>query len=137
MGVMVWSPLASGFLTGKYTGDGSQEGRRAVFSFPPVDQERGDKIVEVLREIAAEHDATPARIALAWLLHQPGVSSVIIGARRIEQFEDNVQSVDIELSEQELLRLNKVSQPNTPFPYLDFSLKRGQTLEERFAQMES
>jgi aryl-alcohol dehydrogenase-like predicted oxidoreductase len=137
MGVMVWSPLASGFLTGKYTGENGASGRRAVFSFPPVDQERGDKIVAQLRKIAAEHDATPARIALAWLLHQSGVTSVIIGARRIEQFEDNIQSVNIKLSDEELAQLNRVSQPDTPFLYLDFSLQRGQSLQERFAQMAS
>jgi aryl-alcohol dehydrogenase-like predicted oxidoreductase len=137
MGVMVWSPLASGFLTGKYTGDDGGSGRRAVFSFPPVDQERGNKFVEQLRKIAAEHDATPARIALAWLLHQPGVTSVIIGARRIEQFEDNIQSVNIKLSDEELSQLNEVSQPAIPFMYLDFSLQRGQSLQERFSQMAS
>jgi aryl-alcohol dehydrogenase-like predicted oxidoreductase len=102
-----------------------------------VDQERGDKIVAQLRKIAAEHDATPARIALAWLLHQSGVTSVIIGARRIEQFEDNIQSVNIKLSDEELAQLNRVSQPDTPFLYLDFSLQRGQSLQERFAQMAS
>ena len=137
MGLMVWSPLASGFLTGKYTGENGASGRRAAFSFPPVDQERGDRIVEQLRKIAAEHDATPARIALAWLLHQPGVTSVIIGARRIEQFEDNIQSVNIRLSDEELALLNRVSQPDSPFLYLDFSLQRGQSLQERFAQMAS
>ena len=137
MGVMVWSPLASGFLTGKYTGESGGKGRRNVFAFPPVDPERGDKIVEQLRKIAAEHDATPARIALAWLLHQQDVTSVIIGARRIEHFEDNVQSVDIKLSDEELAQLNAVSQPATPFMYMDLSLQRGQTLEERFAEMMS
>lgn len=137
MGVMVWSPLASGFLTGKYTGENAGSGRRTVFAFPPVDLERGDELVEQLRKIAAEHDANPARIALAWLLHQPDVTSVIIGARRIAHFEDNVQSVDIKLSAEDLARLNEVSQPATPFMYLDFSLQRGQTLEERFAEMTS
>lgn len=137
MGVMVWSPLASGFLTGKYTGDNSESGRRAVFAFPPVDQEQGDKIVEQLRKIAAEHNATPASIALAWLLHQPGVTSVIIGARRIEQFEDNIKSVSIELSDEELTQLNRVSQPRTPFMYLDFSLQRGETIQERLSQLSS
>jgi len=137
MGVMVWSPLASGFLTGKYTGENDGSGRRALFSFPPVDQERGDKIVEQLRKIAAEHDATPARIALAWLLHQPGVTSVIIGGRRIEQFEDNIQSVSIKLSDEELSQLNKVSQPATPFLYLDFRLQRGQSFQEGLSQMTS
>lgn len=137
MGVMVWSPLASGFLTGKYTGKNVEEGRRSHFSFPPVDLEQGDKIVEVLRDIAAKHNASPAQIALAWLLHQKGITSVIIGARRIDQFEDNIASIKISLSNEELTQLNKVSLPKTPFLYLDFNLQRGKTLEERFAQLKS
>jgi aryl-alcohol dehydrogenase-like predicted oxidoreductase len=100
-----------------------------------VDQQQGDAVVEVLREIASTHGATPAQIALAWLLHQPGVTSVIVGARRIEQFEDNIQSVKISLSDDEIATLNKVSQPATPFTYMDFSLQRGQTLEERLSQI--
>lgn len=135
MGVMVWSPLASGFLSGKYTGKNSEPGRRATSSFPPVDQQQGDAVVEVLRGIATTHGATPAQIALAWLLHQPEVTSVIIGARRIEQFEDNIQSVNVSLSDNEIAILNNVSQPATPFTYMDFSLQRGQTLEERLAQV--
>jgi aryl-alcohol dehydrogenase-like predicted oxidoreductase len=137
MGVMVWSPLASGFLSGKYTGDNVEQGRRNHFSFPPVNLEQGDKVVEVLRNIAATHNSTPAQIALAWLLHQKGITSVIIGARTIEQFEDNIESVKIQLSKEELNQLNSVSQPATPFIYLDLTLQRGQTLEERFAQLES
>lgn len=137
MGVMVWGPLASGFLSGKYTGKNGASGRRTNFSFPPVDTQRGDAIVEVLRKIAAAHDATPAQIALAWLLHQAGITSVIIGARRIEQFEDNIQSVNITLDDDELATLNQISQPATPFTYLDFSLQRGETLEQRFAQLEN
>ncbi|MCB1199547.1 MAG: aldo/keto reductase [Leptospiraceae bacterium] len=137
MGLMVWSPLASGFLSGKYTGENGDSGRRAVFSFPPVDTKRGDKIVETLREIATEHRATAAQIALAWLLRQPGVSSVIVGARRLEQFNDNVQSVDVQLTDDQLLKLNEVSQPAIPFPYVDFSLRRGETLESRMAQLKS
>jgi aryl-alcohol dehydrogenase-like predicted oxidoreductase len=133
--IIVWSPLASGFLTGKYTGDNVQQGRRSHFSFPPVDIEQGDKVVEALRNIAAIHEATPAQIALAWLLHQKGISSVILGARSIVQLDDNIASVNIKLSSDELFQLNEVSQPGTPFMYMDFSLQRGQTLQERFAQL--
>lgn len=136
MGILVWSPLASGFLSGKYTGKDGEKGRRTTASFPPVSQQHGDAVVEVLREIASAQDATPAQIALAWLLHQQGVTSIIIGARRIEQFEDNIQSVQISLSDDEIAQLNSVSQPATPFTYMDFSLQRGQTLEERLAQVE-
>jgi aryl-alcohol dehydrogenase-like predicted oxidoreductase len=137
MGVMVWSPLASGFLTGKYTGEDGNSGRRAVFSFPPVNQEHGHKIVEELRKIATTHNSTPAQISLAWLLHQPGITSVIIGTRHMEQFEDNIKSVKIKLSDEEITLLNKVSQPATPFMYQDFSLQRGQTLQDRFTQLKN
>ncbi|MCB1143945.1 MAG: aldo/keto reductase [Leptospiraceae bacterium] len=137
MGVMVWSPLASGFLSGKYTGENGETGRRAIFSFPPVDQVRGDVIVEKLRTIAAVHNATPAQIALAWTLHQSGISSVIIGARRMEQLEENINAINVQLTHEELNQLDSISRTNTPFLYIDFSLQRGQTLEERFAQMGS
>jgi aryl-alcohol dehydrogenase-like predicted oxidoreductase len=137
MGVMVWSPLAGGFLSGKYTGEKVEEGRRNKFSFPPVDLEQGDKFVKVLRDIAAEHNATPAQIALAWLLHQPGITSVIVGARRLDQLEDNIASVNIKLSDDELTTLNEVSMPNKPFMYYEWSMQRGQTLQERFAQLEN
>jgi aryl-alcohol dehydrogenase-like predicted oxidoreductase len=137
MGVMVWSPLASGFLTGKYTGKNAEQGRRSHFSFPPVDLERGDKIVEVLRDIAATHNATPAQIALAWLLHQKGITSIIVGVRRLEQFEDNVASVKIKLSHEELTQLNNISQPGTPLIYMNFGLQRGQTLQDRITQAKS
>ncbi|GAB5499175.1 MAG: aldo/keto reductase [Pseudohongiellaceae bacterium] len=135
MGVLVWSPLASGFLSGKYTGKKGEQGRRATASFPPVDQKKGDAVVEVLREIAFEEHATVAQIALAWLLYQPGIASIIVGASRIEQFEDNIQSVNIDLSDEQIGRLNRISEPPTPFTYMDFSLQRGQTLEERLAQV--
>jgi aryl-alcohol dehydrogenase-like predicted oxidoreductase len=137
MGVMVWSPLASGFLTGKYTGKDATEGRRTEFSFPPVDTAQGDKIVEVLNETASAHKASPAQIALAWLLHQKGITSIIIGVRRIEQFDDNIASVTIKLSDEELARLDAVSRPNIPFMYMDFSLKRGDNLQERVSQVKS
>jgi len=82
IGVMAWSPLAGGFLSGKFSGKGAAgEGRRKVFEFPPVDPVQGDAIVAVLKEIAAAHGAIPAQVSLAWLLSRPGISSVIIGAR--------------------------------------------------------
>ncbi|MEL6179889.1 MAG: aldo/keto reductase, partial [Myxococcota bacterium] len=72
LGVMVWSPLAGGFLSGKYTREGASEGRRTTFDFPPVDREQGYAVVDVMRSVAAEHDASVAQVALAWLLHQAG-----------------------------------------------------------------
>ena len=87
---MIYSPLAGGYLTGKYTGDDTSKGRRSEFSFPPVDIEQGDKVVSVLREIGEAHGRTPNQVALSWLLHQEGVTSVIVGARKQYQLEDNL-----------------------------------------------
>jgi aryl-alcohol dehydrogenase-like predicted oxidoreductase len=116
LGVMVWSPLAGGFLSGKFSGGESGEGRRQKFDFPPVDPVRGDAIVEVLRQVAADHDATPARVALAWLLHQDGVTTVIVGARKHDQLVDNLAAVDLELTEEELGRLDEASALTPEYP---------------------
>ncbi|RMF88658.1 MAG: aldo/keto reductase [Planctomycetota bacterium] len=135
LGVMVWSPLAGGFLSGKYTGNPGAEGRRTAFNYPPVDLERGDRIVEILREIAAAHDASPARVALAWLLHQEGVTSIIVGARKLEQLKDNLGAVDLQLSEEELLRLDEVSRLNPEYPHILPPRNRGENPFAMFAEM--
>ncbi|WP_163571029.1 aldo/keto reductase, partial [Klebsiella pneumoniae] len=75
LGLMVWSPLDGGFLSGKYTREGDGEGRRAGFDFPPVDKARGHDVVDVLRELAEARGRSVAQLALAWLLHQRAVSS--------------------------------------------------------------
>lgn len=119
LGTMIYSPLAGGFLSGKYTDNddaGDPEGRRSKFSFPPVDPVAGDPVVRVLREIGEAHGASPSRVALAWLLHQEGVTSVIVGARKHEQLVDNLAAVDIQLSEDELSRLDKVSRQRPEYP---------------------
>ncbi len=118
VGLMVWSPLAGGFLTGKFDRDGSgaEGARRATFDFPPVNRERAFDSVDVMREIADEHGVSIPQIALAWLLHQPVVTSVIIGAKRMDQLEDNLQSIHVQLSEEQLQRLNDVSQLPSEYP---------------------
>src|SRR5215212_4309622 len=100
LGVLPWSPLSGGFLTGKYRRDNpNPEGaRRSGFNFPPIDEARGYDAVDALYEIAREKNATIAQVALAWLLHQPGITSIIIGANKMSQLEDNLKSADIELS---------------------------------------
>lgn len=124
LGILVWSPLAGGLLTGKFDRDGNgPEGtRRANFDFPPVNKERAFDSVDVMREIAEEKGVSVAQIALAWLLHQPAVTSVIIGAKRMDQLEDNLNSVTVQLSEGELQRLDEVSQ--LPPEYPQWMLKR-------------
>ncbi len=119
VGLMVWSPLAGGLLSGKYAGNGDgngEGGRRTSFSFPPVDAERGDAVIAAMRPIARAHDVSVAQIALAWLLHQPAVSSVIIGAKRAEQLADNLGAVSVALSADELATLDEVSHLPSEYP---------------------
>lgn len=117
VGLMVWSPLAGGFLSGKYDRDGSTtEGRRATFDFPPIDKDRGFAAVEAMRPIAAEHGATVAQVALAWLLHQPVVTSVIVGAKRVDQLVDNIGATGVRLTDADLEALNAVSALAPEYP---------------------
>ena len=118
IGLMVWSPLAGGLLSGKYhRGQESEgEGRRASFDFPPVDRDRAYDIIDVLREMAEAKKASVAQLALAWLLHQKPVTSVILGAKRIDQLKDNLAAVDVEFTKDELIRLDKVSALPPEYP---------------------
>jgi aryl-alcohol dehydrogenase-like predicted oxidoreductase len=118
VGLMVWSPLAGGLLTGKYRlGDeASGDGRRATFDFPPVERDRGHRVVEAMRPIAEAHGASVAQVALAWLLHQPVVTSVIVGAKRLDQLQQNVGASEISLSAEELARLDEVSALPSEYP---------------------
>jgi aryl-alcohol dehydrogenase-like predicted oxidoreductase len=116
LGLMVWSPLAGGFLSGKYTRDGEAEGRRASFDFPPVDKDRAYDVIDVMREVASERGCTVAQVALAWLLKKPAVSSVVIGAKRAEQLADNLGAVEIELSGEDIERLDAASALAPEYP---------------------
>jgi aryl-alcohol dehydrogenase-like predicted oxidoreductase len=117
IGLMVWSPLAGGYLSGKYDRDfKGADGRRASFDFPPVDRDRGFAVIEAMRPIAEAKGVSVARIAIAWLLHQPVVSSVIVGARRIEQLEDNIGAVDVTLDAAELAALDTASRLPAEYP---------------------
>ena len=118
VGLMVWSPLAGGLLSGKFGRDGQGEAgsRRLEFDFPPVNKDRAFDCVDVMRVIAEAKGVSVAQIALAWLLHQPVVSSVIIGAKRQQQLDDNLAAVDIRLSEEELRQLDAVSALPREYP---------------------
>ena len=118
VGLMVWSPLAGGLLSGKFsTGQATEEGsRRTLFDFPPVNRERADHCVEVMRPIAQAHGASVAQVALAWLLHQPQVTSVIVGAKRPEQLADNLGATKVVLSTAELQQLDAVSRLPAEYP---------------------
>ena len=118
VGLMVWSPLAGGLLSGKYDRDGSAPdgSRRVAFDFPTVDKERAFACIDAMRPIAEAHATSVARIALAWLLHKPFVTSVIVGAKTVEQLDDNLAAIDVKLSSDELAALDKVSALPAEYP---------------------
>jgi aryl-alcohol dehydrogenase-like predicted oxidoreductase len=117
LGITPWSPLKSGILSGKYTraNDGKQKADRGAFVDPHLN-EHTYKIVDALAEIARAKETTVARVALAWVQAQPGVSSTIIGARRLAQLEDNLRAADLQLSAAELAQLDKLTKPTFGFP---------------------
>ena len=118
MGLMVWSPLAGGLLSGKYTRE--QEGpagsRRATFDFPPVDRARAFECVDAMRRIGAAQGASVARVALAWLLAQKHVTTIIIGARNEQQLRDNVDATTLTLPADALAALDGVSALAPEYP---------------------
>jgi aryl-alcohol dehydrogenase-like predicted oxidoreductase len=118
LGLMVWSPLAGGLLSGKFDRDGKgpEGARRVNFDFPPVNRDRAFAAVDVMREISDSMGVSVARIALAWLLHQRHVMSVIIGAKSVEQLDDNLAAVDVQLTPEQLDRLDKVSALPPEYP---------------------
>jgi len=118
LGLMVWSPLAGGLLTGKFSPDGKgpEESRRSKFDFPVVDKERAFRCVEAMRPMAEQRGVSIARIALAWLLAQQPVSSVIVGARTMEQLKDNLEAPKLTLSGKELARLDQISRLPEEYP---------------------
>jgi aryl-alcohol dehydrogenase-like predicted oxidoreductase len=121
LGLLIWSPLAGGLLSGKYRRDQpAPEGSRHASEWdePPVyDEDRLYDTIDVLVEIADAHDVSPARVALAWLLGRPGITSVIIGARTDEQLADNLAAAELELSAEEAARLEEVSRPPLLYPF--------------------
>ncbi len=117
VGMMVWSPLSGGLLTGKYKRNGTkEEGRLNNFPFPPFHEERAYDVLDVLIPMAEEKQSSVSKLALAWLLHQPVVSSVIIGATKINQLEDNITSVEVVFTAKELNQLNEVSKLPIEYP---------------------
>jgi len=116
--IMPWSPLAGGFLSGKFTrtNEVAGESRRDTFNFPPIDKEKAYDIIDVLIRIGQLHQTTAAQVALAWVLAQPGVTSVIIGAKNLIQLNDNINSVNLKLTSEELEELNKISELPSEYP---------------------
>ncbi|HUN33489.1 MAG TPA: aldo/keto reductase [Trebonia sp.] len=121
LSLTVWAPLAGGFLSGKFDRGGvtsEQDSRRARTGadFVRFDEERGFTVVDAARAVAARHEVSPARVAIAWLLAQRAVTSVIVGARKIEQLTDNLAASGLALTEQDLAELDEASRPPAAYP---------------------
>jgi aryl-alcohol dehydrogenase-like predicted oxidoreductase len=118
LGLMVWSPLAGGLLSGKYGREqqGEAGSRRTTFDFPPVNRDRAYDCIDAMREIAEAKRVSVAQIALAWLLHQRVVTSVIVGAKKVEQLDDNIAATGVALTADELARLDQVSALPAEYP---------------------
>jgi aryl-alcohol dehydrogenase-like predicted oxidoreductase len=118
LGMTVWSPLAGGFLSGKYTRENLKdpENRLSGFDLLPFDKEMGFKLVDRLREIGKAHNGTVAQVALAWLLGKPVVSSIIVGASKTQQLQDNLGAFDVRLTEAEIAELDGMTAPAAQYP---------------------
>jgi aryl-alcohol dehydrogenase-like predicted oxidoreductase len=118
LGLMVWSPLAGGLLSGKFRRDfaGPNDARRTRFDFPPVEREHAYDVVDAIRPIAERHGVSVARAALAWLLHQKSVMSVIVGAKTPGQLGDNIAAAELALSDDDLAALDKTSALAPEYP---------------------
>lgn len=126
VGLMVWSPLAGGFLSGKYSrhaqdqqgqqGQAEEGSRRIAFDFPPVNKDKAWNCIDAMRPIAEAKGVSVARVALAWLLHQPQVTSVIVGAKRPEQLADNLAATGVVLSPDELRQIGDASALAAEYP---------------------
>ncbi len=117
VGLMVWSPLSGGLLSGKYKRDlKGAKGRLNDFPFPPFNEERAYDILDVLYPMAEQKNVSVAQLALAWLMHQNAVSSVIIGATKLHQLQDNLKSVDVIFTSDELKKLDEISKLTPQYP---------------------
>ncbi|MEA5505791.1 aldo/keto reductase [Halotia wernerae UHCC 0503] len=118
IGVLVWSPLAGGFLSGKYTRETpTPEGARLnEFKLPPIDVEQGYDLVDAIKPVAEAHDASSAQVAIAWILTKPFISSVIVGANKMHQLEDNLKAADLTLSTAEIHQLDTLTAPPSLYP---------------------
>jgi aryl-alcohol dehydrogenase-like predicted oxidoreductase len=118
VGLLVWSPLAGGLLSGKYSRENQkpEDSRRNAFDFPIVDKERTWRILDVLRPIAEAHSTSVATVSLAWILAKPFVTSVIIGAKRVDQLQQNLAAADLQLTAGEIKQLDEVSTLPPEYP---------------------
>lgn len=118
LGLTIWSPLAAGFLSGKYTPESlsDPDNRYSGFDLLPFDKQHGFRLVEQMRKIASTHDASVAQVAIAWLLSRQAVSSVLLGATKAHQLEDNLGAVNVKLAPAEIAELDAVTTPTPVYP---------------------
>jgi aryl-alcohol dehydrogenase-like predicted oxidoreductase len=118
IGCLVWSPLAGGYLSGKFSpgGDSAAEGRRKNFDFPPLDKAKADALVAAMQPIAKAHGTSVARVALAYVLSKPWVSSMIIGARTMAHLDDNLEAAKLRLDAAQIARLDELSALPPEYP---------------------
>ncbi len=119
IGMTIWGPLAGGFLSGKYTRENlkNAENRLSGFDLLPFDKEFGFKVVAKINEIASHRNVSVAQIAISWLLTKPVVSSIIIGASKLHQLEDNVKAIDVALNDEEVSSLDDLTKPHPLYPH--------------------
>jgi aryl-alcohol dehydrogenase-like predicted oxidoreductase len=119
IGCLVWSPLAGGYLSGKYSpgGEGEADGRRKTFDFPPLDKDKADALVAAMRPIAKAHGTSVARVALAYVMAKPWVTSVIIGARTEAQLNDNLEAGKLKLGASDMAKLDELSALAPEYPH--------------------
>lgn len=118
IGIMPWSPLAGGFLSGKYTRNNEVAGnsRRDAFDFPPINKPKAYDIIDIMAEIGKNHGVSVATVALNWVIRQPGVCSTIIGAKTLEQLKDNISAVKLQLTPEDMHQLNAISELTPEYP---------------------
>ena len=118
LAVMPWSPLAGGFLSGKFTRDNEKAGdsRRDTFDFPPINKNKAYDIIDVMAEVGKAHSVSVAEIALAWVRQQKGVTSTIIGAKNVDQLNANIKSTEVHLSADDLKKIDEVSALPKEYP---------------------
>jgi aryl-alcohol dehydrogenase-like predicted oxidoreductase len=119
IGMLVWSPLAGGLLSGKYSKENPKgdEGRLSSLDFIPFDRDKAYTLIDKLREIGKAHNASPAQISLAWLMTRKSVASVLIGANKLSQLEDNLGAADVKLTSEDLKTLNEMTTPALVYPH--------------------
>ncbi|MGZ3461801.1 MAG: aldo/keto reductase, partial [Archangium sp.] len=117
LGVTPWSPLKSGVLSGKYTREnaGKVKADRGMWVEANL-TERAYTVIDVLQRVAREQNTTPARVALAWVQNRPGVTATLLGARTLEQLENNLGALDVKLTPAQVAALEEVSKPTLDFP---------------------